>query len=126
MPVRWSVLALSLCWLGPFAHEIGRNEPLPGNDFDQPRPALRVESLLGHAGSASHGTLTVAAGFGDSQDERGHAASDYHGLFRHLFVPRFPFRDQRRHTRYGNVPIAGIRAGDGAVVNSLAATDTRR
>ena len=80
MPVRWSVLVLSLCWLGLFAHETGRKEPLPGNDFDRPRLASPVESLVGHAGGASPGngagTLTAAASSADSQNEHSRVTTD--------------------------------------------------
>jgi hypothetical protein len=64
---------LSLCWLWPFAHETGRKEPLPGNDFDRPRLALPLESPLGHAAVASFGNSdsawTVAATSADSRNE---------------------------------------------------------
>jgi hypothetical protein len=76
MPVRWSVLALSLSWL-----ETGKKEPLPGYNFDRPRLASPLESLLENAGGGSGGNgdatlTTLAAGFADSQNEPCRAARD--------------------------------------------------
>jgi hypothetical protein len=127
MPVHRSVLALSLGWLGPFAQETGRKQPFPGNDFDRPRLALRLQSPLGYPGVASFGigdsALTVAA---DSQNEHNSVTIGYRGLFRHVSRLPFPFCNQKRLTPYTNVLFLGSRGGDYVAVNSIpAATDSR-
>ena len=130
MPLRWSVLALSLCWLEPFAHETGRKEPLPGYNFDRPRLASPLKSLLGHAGGGSlgngDGRLTLAAGSADSQNEPGRVTTHSRGLFRHRFRPSFPFRNQGRLPPFPNVLFRGTRGGDGVAVNSSAAATDKR
>jgi hypothetical protein len=132
MPVRWSVLALSLCWLLPLAHETGRKVRLPGNDFDRLRLPSLLESLLGYGGGASlgngKGALSVAAAdAADSRNEHSHATTGYRGLFRHLYRLRFPLRNQSRLTPYAKVHFRRTRGGDGVAVNSIAAaTDSGR
>ena len=111
MPVRWSVLALSLCWLLPLAHETGRKVRLPGNDFDWPRLPSLLEFLLGHDGGASlgngKGALTVTAGATDSQNERSRVTTDYCGLFRHRYRLRF-----RCGIKSGSHPLRTFTSGE--------------
>ena len=132
MPVRWSVLALSLCWLLPLAHETGRKIRLTGNDFDRARLPSLLESLLGHGDGASlgngEGALSVAAAdAADSQNEHSRVTTGYRGLFRHLYRLRFPLRNQKQLTPYAKVHFRRTRGGDRVAVNSIAAaTDSGR
>src|SRR4051794_38929226 len=85
--VHRSIVALSLCWLGPVPHETGKKVPIPGNDFARPRLALPLESPLGHVASFdnSDSALTVRASSAASQKEHSRVTTGYRGLVRHLF-----------------------------------------
>ncbi len=125
MAVRWSVLALGVCWLGPFAQDAVNEHVLAGREIDPASPASRVASLIMPEGdllptnTAQDWSFPSASR--DSHNGRGHLVTAYPTVLRQLFGHRFLFRNQGRRTPYGNVLFGGVRAAGGAEPAPIAA-----
>ena len=130
MAARRSGHTFSLCWLGPFPHDVATNEVFAGHEFEVTGTASYLASRTSHPAVAALGrrdTISpVAPGLGDFQNGRNPAHARDKGVFRALFGARFLFRNQRRLTSYGNVLFGGIRAGDDTAGNPIALPMDRR
>lgn len=130
MAVRWSLSALGLCWLGPFAHDPARQHGLPGREIDPASPASRLASLITPDGGALPANTgensSLPSASRDSHNEPGRAAPGYCAVLRQLLGPRFLFRNPDRLTPYDNVLFGGVHAAGGAAPTPAAAAANKR
>jgi hypothetical protein len=127
MVVRWSVLALALCWLGPFAHDTTRKEGLEARETESVRAEYSLARLVTTDGGALPAqNWAVPTASRDSGREHGRVLTAYRAVLRQMFGRRFLFRNHVRRTPYTAVLFGGVNAATGAPSTPVAGAANER